>query len=369
MPRNPHSPRATLAVQSFSRILIIKPSSLGDVVHALPVLHGLRTRYPQATIDWLINSSLAPLIEEHPQLSQAMPFDRRRFARLASNPAAARDFVRFVAGLRKRSYELVIDLQGLFRTGFLAWASGAPVRIGFRDAREGARFFYTHRLHSDDPNMHAVDQNYLVASMLGFDDVPVVFDLGLTDELRREAVGLLGDNGAAEGQSVTVVAPGARWETKRWPTERFAETIDALQTTSERRVVLVGGPDEYDLCARIAALCQSPPIVLAGQTSLRQLAAVIELADVVLCHDSGAMHLAAALGRPLLCLTGPTNPRRTGPYRRLDDVLRVDLECSPCYLRRLSRCHHDHQCMRGLGSKQVVARAEALLERDVVQSC
>ncbi|MBU0718290.1 MAG: lipopolysaccharide heptosyltransferase I [Planctomycetes bacterium] len=369
MPRDLHSPRATLAGQSFSRILIVKPSSLGDVVHALPVLHGLRTRYPQATIDWLVNSSLAPLIEEHPQLSRIVPFDRRRYARLASDPKAARDFARFVRELRKRKYEVVIDLQGLFRTGFLAWASGAPVRIGFRDAREGARFFYTHRLQVDDPNMHAVDRNYLAASMLGFADVPIVFEIGLTDRLRREAAGLLRDNGAAEGRPVAVVAPGARWETKRWPAERFAETIDALQATSERRVVLVGGPDEYDLCARIAALCQSTPIVLAGQTSLRQLAAVIELADVVLCHDSGAMHLAAALGRPLLCLTGPTNPRRTGPYRRLDDVLRVDLDCSPCYLRRLSRCHHDHQCMLGLDTKQVIARAQALLERDVVRSC
>ena len=117
-----------VAQRSFERILLIKPSSLGDVVHALPVLHGLRERYPRARIDWFIASDFAPLLEGHHELNELVVFDRRRFGRLARSPRIAGEFWQFVASLRDRRYDLVIDLQGLFRTGFSAWASGANRR-------------------------------------------------------------------------------------------------------------------------------------------------------------------------------------------------------------------------------------------------
>ncbi|MHC4696972.1 MAG: glycosyltransferase family 9 protein, partial [Planctomycetota bacterium] len=152
-------------------------------------------------------------------------------------------------------------------------------------------------------------------------------------------------------------------ETKVWPPERFAETIDALHSRSDVRCVLLGGPDDVSLCERIARACRSEPISLAGRTDVRQLAAVVGLADVVLCHDSAAMHLAVALRRPLVCLIGPTNPRRTGPYGRPGDVVSLELDCAPCYLRRLSQCPHNHRCMRELGSDKVVSALERLATR------
>jgi ADP-heptose:LPS heptosyltransferase len=147
-----------LRSREFQRILLIKPSSLGDVVHALPVLRGLRRRYPQARIDWLISSSLSPLLEGHPDLNELVLFDRHRFGLMAYSPKAALDFVRFIGRLRASRYDLVIDLQGLFRSGFLARASGASVRIGFARAREGASLFYNHRLSSGILDAHAVDR-------------------------------------------------------------------------------------------------------------------------------------------------------------------------------------------------------------------
>ena len=352
-----------LRSREFQRILLIKPSSLGDVVHALPVLHGLRRRYPNARIDWLISSSLAPLLEGHPDLNELVLFDRRRYGRMAYSPMAAADFVRFIHRLRLRRYDLVIDLQGLFRTGFLARASGAPVRIGFAGAREGASFFYNHRLPREILDIHAVDRNYTVARLLGFEDVPIEFHIPLNDGDCGSAEQLLRQAVWNDRESLVAVVPGARWETKVWLPERFAATIDELQAKHDIRCVLLGGPDETARCEQIAAACRNVPINLAGQTSLRTMAAVLAKADAVLCHDSGAMHVAVALDRRVICLVGPTNPARTGPYRRPDDVVRLDLDCAPCYLRKLSQCRFDHRCMKELAVTPVVSAARRSLQR------
>ena len=362
MASSSRSSQSDLSKRSFERILLVKPSSLGDIVHALPVLHGLRKRFPEATIDWLVATPFASLIEGHAALNEVVLFDRRRFSRIGRSPRVTREFFQYVRELRARRYDLVIDLQGLFRTGFLSIATGAPVRIGFRQAREGAWMFYTDYLIVDDLDMHAVDKNYLVSRLLGFDDVPVEFNIGLTDSLRCDAVDLLRALGITERQRVVAVVPGARWETKQWLPEHFVEAIDQLQGESGVRCVLLGGPDETRLCDRIVTACGSKPVNLVGRTTVRQLAAVVALADVVLCQDSAAMHLAVAFDRPLVCLTGPTNPRRTGPYGRPEDVVRLDLECSPCYFRRLSQCPRDHQCMRDLSPQKVVAAVSRSME-------
>ena len=189
---------SSLAHRSFKRILLVKPSSLGDVVHALPVLHGLRARYPQARIDWLIASRWAELLESHPDLDELVVFDRRRYGRIGRSVSVTHAFLGFLHDLRARQYDLVIDLQGLLRTGFLTRATGAGVRLGFRHAREGAWAFYNYRLlipsHTD---MHAVDCSYHVAELLGFADVPVRFNLALSDGVRAEAMDLLRDGGLA----------------------------------------------------------------------------------------------------------------------------------------------------------------------------
>ncbi len=357
------SPRAPseLVARGFHRILLIKPSSLGDVIHALPVLHGLRHRYPDATIDWLISAPLAPVIEGLPQLSEVIRFDRRRYGKMAVSPRIAGEFVGFIQALRKRDYDLVIDLQGLFRTGFLSRASGAPVRIGFKDAREGAGFFYTHVLTSENPDIHAVRKNYLVADLLGFSEYPIGFRMPLSETDRVEADRLLGPADSQIHRRLIAVVPGARWETKVWPIERFAETINALHEEPANHCFLVGGPEDVDRCRALSSHCRRSPVDLSGRTSLRTLAAVVSRADVVVCQDSGVMHLAVALNRPLVCLIGPTNHLRTGPYNRGEDCVRLDLDCAPCYFRRLSQCPHDHRCMRELPSDLVIQAVGARL--------
>lgn len=351
-----------LVARSFDRILLVKPSSLGDVIHALPVLHGLRTRYPNSKIDWLIAAPYAPLVESHPDLDEVVRFDRQRFASIGRNPRATWEFVRFVRALRRRSYDLVIDLQGLFRTGFLSWASGAAVRIGLGEAREGSGVFYTHRTTGSDRATHAVDRYYRVGQLLGFADVPVEFRLNVDDSVGAAVSRLLEEMGWSHAQRLVAVVPGARWETKVWPPERFSETIDALQRDESVCCVLLGSHHDVAACKRVASCCsRRRPLNLAGRTGVRELAAVVAASDLVICQDSAAAHLAVASGRPLVCMIGPTDPTRTGPYRRLADVVRLKLDCAPCFFRRLRQCPHEHRCMKDLSADPVVAAARRAL--------
>lgn len=358
MPATPPTDRS-LATDDFGQILLVKPSSLGDVIHALPVLHGLRSRFPTAKIDWLIAAPLAPLLEGHPEIDELIRFDRKRYGRMLTSPLAGAGFIRFVRMLRARRYDLVVDLQGLFRSGFLARATGARVRIGFREAREGARLFYTHRLLVKDPNAHAVDRNYLVGDLLGFADVAISFPLPITKAAMADAARLLEGSGVDSGGGYVAVAPGARWETKRWPDDRFANVISELGSCMKLPYVLLGAGDERDLCERIRASCDATVVNLAGRTTLPELAAVVSKARCVLCHDSAVAHLAAAFDRPLVCITGPTNASRTGPYRRRNDVVQLELDCAPCYLRKLSACRHNHRCMEDLPVGTVVSALRA----------
>ena len=315
----PHPPR---------RILIVKPSALGDVVHALPVLKLLRTRWPAARIAWLVNAGFAGLLENHPDLDEVIVFHRRR---LGSIPGLARR-------LGDGEFDLAIDLQGLFRSGWLAMQTGAAVRIGPASAREGATAFYTHAVGSAGVERHAVERNLDAAEALGCGRGPVAFDFGLTDADRASVESLLPDGPFA------VLLPGTNWATKRWPIESFAALVDPLRERFGLASVVAGARDASPLPGAAD---------LIGRTSLKQLAALLERASLVVANDSGPMHVASALGRPLLVPFGPTNPLRTGPYGRPDCVLRLDLPCAPCYSRT---CVHQ-SCLKWMGVEAVLDHA------------
>ena len=331
------------------RILLIKPSAIGDVVHTLPILALLRRRWPEAHVAWLLTPACAGLLEGHPLLNEVIVFERRRFGRSWRDPAVAVGLVNFVRELRRRRFDLVIDLQGLLRSGMLAWETRAPVRIGFANARELAPLFYTHRVPIGTAEQHAIDRYLKVAAALGCEvnGGPVEFPFHVTDEDRRQVAQML--NGT---DRYAVLLPGTNWATKRWPVERYADLVAPLRERFGLGTVVAGSPDEVDLAARVGG------INLAGKTSLRQLAALIDRADLVIANDSGPMHIAAAMNKPLVTLFGPTNPVRTGPYRREDSVLRVDIPCSPCYSRK---CSHQ-SCLRWLHIEPVLKLAEEQMQ-------
>lgn len=352
---------SNLAATNFQRILIIKPSSPGDIIHALPVLHGLRRRYPQAHLAWLVATSFANLIEADPALDEVVPFDRKRFGRLGRSMRVSGEFASFVRGLRRRKYDLVVDLQGLFRSGFLALASGAAVRVGFAAARELAWMFYTHKVPCREDDQHAADRNYGVGRLLDFAEVPMDFTIALAEDDRRQAAGALQEAGLPPDGAYAVLVPVTRWETKCWPAERFGRLARMIKERYGLGTALVGGGADVEVGDAVAAASGGVARNLCGRTTLRQLAALIDRASIVVTADSTPMHMAAALKRPLVALFGPTNPARTGPYGRSRDVMRVDLDCAPCYLRKLRQCPHQHACMERLTIEAVAAAVDQRL--------
>ncbi len=338
----------------MKRVLIIKPSSLGDIVHGLPVLAGLRTAFPDAYIAWLVADGFAPLLEKHPLLNRVIRFDRKRYGTIWRNPAAMRDFLAFLVGLRKERFDLVIDLQGLFRSGFFTALSGARQRVGFSDARELAWAGYTQRVVP--PPGHAVDRNLAIARKLELPVDPPQFPLGLSDNERREADDRLRAVGLARTGFVAVL-PGARWATKQWYAGKWAAMIDRLHAQGIR-TLLLGSPSEKSLGDEIVAQCGDPPTNWIGRTTLRALVALIDAAERVACCDSGPMHIAAALDKPLVALFGPTATDRTGPYSPIAQVVQLGLECSPCYKRTCPLGHH--RCLKDISADRVATAVTGL---------
>jgi len=308
------------------RIALIKPSALGDIVHALPVLGALRTRFPAARITWVVNTAYEPLIRSHPDLTDTLPFDRGMFKRGIWK--SARYAVAFAAELRSRQFDLVIDLQGLFRTGLMCLATGAPVRIGFANAREGSRFAYTHRVRVPDAgHIHAVDRYWRVAEALGVGDVPKQFRVPLDDGevamVQAELAGL--------PRPWIAVVPGAKWLTKRWPPAHFAELLNRASDHSGGTALFVGSGDDTALSLETIRGLRGESRDFTGKTTLPRLAALLASADVVVGNDTGPLHLAAALGRPCVAPYTCTRVRLHGPYANGHGSVETTVACGGSY--------------------------------------
>ena len=374
-------PPADLRSHDFKKILLIKLSAVGDVVHTIPVLNKLRRRYPKAQLDWLVTPGIAELLQHHPAITRIIEFERAEWStpwRLA--PFAS--YARLAAGLRRAGYDLVIDVHGQFRTAALTLATGAPTRIGvdrprarvwdasprkfseqarkhaWQGAREGSWLAYTHHIPVPTLDLHAVDRYLNVGPILDLDREPADFSFPIPQSAVSRVEALLAQHGA-DRADIVIMAPGTIWETKHWGSERFARVAGHFLSKG-LAVILIGSQRERVVCEEVAALAPGA-IDLAGMTALSELAALIRRSAISITNDSGPMHLAVALGRPVVSIFGPTDPVWIGPYRRADAVLHADLECSPCYLRKLKHCHHDHACMRSVSAPAVIERAERIL--------
>jgi heptosyltransferase-1 len=328
------------------RILIIKPSAIGDIVHALPVLNLIRRRWPAAHITWLVTPACAALVDGHPQIDEVMRFDRKGVSTAWRSPIAALKLMVLHEDIRSRRFDLVVDLQGLFRSGWFAGQTRCPLRVGFANAREFGWVFYTHRVQSSWED-HAVERYLCIAEALGLDPAIVEFHFAVNENDRSEIKAILADS-----QPYAVLLPGANWDTKRWPTEHFAALVEPIRERFGLRCVIAGGPDDCKLAARIPGTQN-----LTGKTSIRQLVALLERAKLVIAGDTGPMHIAAALGKPLVTMYGPTDPVMTGPFDRLDTVVRLDIPCSPCFSRA---CSHQ-SCLKWLGIEPILSLAERQL--------
>lgn len=358
-------------------ILIVKLSAIGDVVHCLPLAAKLKEIFPGCRLSWLVEPAAADLIRHNDCVDEVIEFSKKRWldgikdpTRIISTLGAIK---KYVSLLRSRRFDLAIDAQGLLKSGLLTWASGAPVRIGLSTAREGASLFYTDKLSSDgyrDNKMHVVDWNLalgkLAAEKFGkaWETSPVRFPLPQPDSDNLTRVGallggagggstapdlMMGDSGAKAPSSrgeapLIVVIPGTTWSTKIWPQESWITLCRDLLDRYKAHLVIVGGPKEAEDNARLLQSIYSMSggnigegttgrvSDLTGKTGLIDLIALFGMADAVIGLDTGPMHLAVAVQRPLVAAIHGASPwHRNGPYGELGKAIHLDLDCQPCF--------------------------------------
>ena len=272
------------------------------------MLASLRAKWPEARIDWVIQAGFEDAAKSHPMLDGVVLFPRKAFQGWWWKSSVARAVLRWGKELRLARYDLVLDCQGLGRSGVMTWATRSPRRAGLRSAREGAWMFYNRR-HPDSPSRHTVDE---MLWLLECEGIEPVRDMRLyvndADEAwwgeRREALGL--KNGYA------VLAPTTRWKSKRWPIEWWHELLAPLREHGLKHAVAIGAPGER---AQVAPLIERDGVIdLVGASSVGQTMAIVRSASIIIANDSAPLHMAVGFDTPAIGLYGPTDPARVGPY-------------------------------------------------------
>lgn len=347
-----------IRLDGVGRILLIKPSALGDVVHALPVAATLHRRYPNIPLDWLVEEEAADIVRGHPALSGIVVSGRKRWLRELRNPARVRatlcEMREFAAELRGRGYGAVLDLQGLLKSAAYVLATRAPIRVGFAEGREGASWFLTHPVAAPPQPVHAVERYLRLAAAV--DAAEAVRDFSIATGEADRAVARL--YLATVPRPRVALHPAARWPTKLWELPRWRELAASLLAEGIG-VILTGSRGDADMAAAISSGMRPPVPSLVGRLSVKQLAAVLRDVDAVVSVDSGPLHIACAVGTPVVALFGPTDPVRTGPLGS-GKVLRRLLSCSPC-LQRRCQIPDTNRCMRDLAVGEVLGAVRDLV--------
>ena len=320
------------------RILIVKLSSLGDLFHALPAVHCLKVRLG-AQIDWVTQQAYVDLVRCFSDVDRVIPFHRTRYlATLAP----------FLRDLRRTSYDYVIDHQGLLKSAVVARLARAAWRIGPSFEREGARFFYSSVAGPRNKDRHAVDENMDVVRHLALEPMASEFPVRFPQQVVQAP------------RPRVALFPASRWRSKNWPGRSFTEVARQLRVERAVSVFLMGGPDDRAVSDAIAAPLGAGVTDMTGALSLPETGGLLQEMDLVISNDTGPMHMAAAVGVPVLAVFGPTDPKRTGPYGDRHRVLTAGLACRPCFKAECSLAATP--CMSDVSPSDVVRAALAMLD-------
>jgi len=338
--------------EGSKRILIVKLSSIGDVVMTLPVAGALRRRFPSAYIAWAVGPAAEEVVAGNPHLSEVLVVGGRRNGEGVRAAPPLTELWRLRRELRQIGFEVTLDLQGLFKSAAVAYLSGARERIGFRSWREGTFLLNNRRVVAYRPEAHAVDLYLDFAKIMGAEREPVEFRIAVSEEDKRKVDELLGGR-----DKLVAMIPGARWESKLWPTERFAAVAKGLAEEFGLRPVVVGAAGDKRLGALIAAACKHEVIDLTGKTTLKQAAEVFRRCRVTVGNDTGPLYISAAMGTPTVAVFGPSDARRLGPYGEGHAKVVARVACAPC---RNRKCR-PRKCMEAISVERVLAAARGLL--------
>jgi 3-deoxy-D-manno-octulosonic-acid transferase/heptosyltransferase-1 len=342
------------------KILIVKLSAIGDVIHTLPALTSLRRQYPDAQIDWLVEDAAADLVQGHAALSRALVWRRREFVKLLKAgrlSSAARLFLSLLLEVRDTRYDLILDFQALLKSSLWIFLARGRRKAGFGQGMEHSEkspLFLNVRVPAVSMEVHALDRELMLLQALGIPGSQAFYDLPVDEKDEEAAQRLLALSGLRSNQPFVAINPVAKWPTKLWAAERFRELAERL-LKSGFQVVFTGSKEDRPLIDEITGALGSSVMRLDGQTTLKVLSAIYRSASVVVSTDTGPMHLAAAVGTPVVALFGPTAPWRTGPYGERHVVLRAEVSCSPCFGRSCKTTEFEPMaCMNRITVEQVV---------------
>lgn len=349
----------------ISRILIVKPSSLGDVVHTLPMAHALKRCFPGCHLGWIVQDAFAGLLERDPAIDTVYPIhisstsDPRagRLAYLQAFKETLATLQLLRRKLKRHPYDLILDLHASFRSGLLERTNPGGLRIGFKDAKELNSFFQHQLVNVPDHVEHALEKNLLFADHLNCSVADEDFHTCCSREDKGAVQAFLQQQGVDEHATIIYANPAARWQTKFWLKEQWAELADRF--SGQGKVMVFGGSvQDIPYVESITQLMSTQPIVSAGQFSLPQSVALIQRSSLYVGLDSGPMHMAALSSIPVVALFGPTHPARVGPYGVEHRIVRAEnLDCLECRKRVCDQLI----CMKGISVQMVYDAAISLL--------
>ena len=347
----------------IKKILIIKPSSLGDILHTFPAVSILAEHLQKPEIHWLANKSFIPLLQFHPNVQQSIEFPRSELGNPIKFP---KYFFSLCRQLKNNHYDLVIDFQGLMRSAYFAKAAKAKYTVGFAQPRElAATFFYSQKILIPEHFRHAVDKNiFLVCkilnielnsifSQINYPQKNVKLNINLpklktNPELSNSVTSLLSQYGIKKNDKIIGISPVTRWISKNWPPEFFADVLNHINKKYPNiKFVIVGSKNDQKATESIIENYIGNNIVsLTGKTSMEQLFELIRQFDLLISNDSGPVHIASALGIPVFCMFGPTLPEKTGPYGDIHRNFEAKVDCAGCLKRKCTE--FDYKCHKAI---------------------
>ena len=339
----------------MKNILVVKLSAIGDVIHALPVSYALKEAFPDARVTWVVEPPAYPLLVDNPYIDDIILFEKKKFKSLGG---FLQNIGPFKARLQQTHYDAALDLQGLFKSAAIAWLSGAPVRLGTCNMRECSDKV-SRPVIGPHAQGHIVERYLVVVRELGCPVHKVVFPMEISDRDADLAARIMQQAGARMENPYVVLAVGANWPNKRWPTKYFAELSDWLYEKKMIPVIIGGGVVDSQLAAEIDAAAEIPPVNLVGKTTLKQLAYILKNARLTLGGDTGPVHLSAGLGSPTVMVMGPTDANRNGPYGQLENAIEADRPCKYCWKRA---CPKGMDCLARISVADVKTRLQQLLQ-------
>jgi heptosyltransferase-1 len=341
----------------MDNFLIIRLSSLGDIIHALPAFSALRKKFPEANISWIVEDKGRKILEFVPGI------DRTVVAQTEGWHIYRKNFWEEISRLKKEiknENQVALDFQGLVKSGLIAFLSGSKKRIGFhrKNLREPlAALFYTENLDEIHETIHVISKNLKLLTRIGIKEEKYEFPLALPAELSERVKAKLHKTGYDKQKKLVLLNVGAAWETKRWFPEKWVELIGLLKTNEFFFLLLWGNEEEKALAKEVHEKTQVP---LAPYFSLQEVMALVKGSSLLVSGDTFALQVACAFSRPVVGIFGPSNPRRNGPYGPRDKVAFHEMECSNCYKRKCPTI----ECLKKITPQEVAALSHQLLKEN-----